>query len=211
MRQRLPPSVLRSIRSLAQDARRVRWKLLGRQPQQAETSKAKPRREREHFFELYCQGHGLDIGHGGDKIVDDVRGWDLEDGDAQFLVSLADESFDFVYSSHTLEHMADPSIALQNWWRVIRPGGFLIVSVPHRDLYEKKKDLPSRWNADHKFFFLPEEDEAPVTIGVRGLIEKSISQYKQVYLKVCNEGWVDTGPEKHPVGEFSIECILQKN
>ena len=78
-----------------------------------ETSKAKPRRLREGFYEKYLGGNGLDIGFGGDLVVPNARGWDFEHGDAQDLSGLENEKFDFVYSSHTLEHMQDPAIALK--------------------------------------------------------------------------------------------------
>jgi ubiquinone/menaquinone biosynthesis C-methylase UbiE len=48
-----------------------------------------------------------------------VQTFDKEDGDAETLDSIADESMDFVHSSHTLEHMKDPARALANspsWW-----------------------------------------------------------------------------------------------
>jgi SAM-dependent methyltransferase len=75
-------------------------------------------------------------------IVDGCDVWDEEHGDAQYLPGLEDKTHDFVYPSHTLEHMQDPAVALQNWWRVVKPGGFLILYIPDRDLYEKKSTLP---------------------------------------------------------------------
>lgn len=118
-----------------------------------ETGKAQARRQREGFFEKYCQGEGLDIGCGNDPVVDGVYGWDLMNGDAQYLKGVEDDSLDFVYSSHCLEHMIDVRIALYNWFRVIKTGGYLILYIPHRDLYEKKKELPSRFNPHHKHMF----------------------------------------------------------
>ena len=41
--------------------------------------------------------------------------------------------YDFVLSSHTLEHTADPLRALRAWKGLLRPGGTLILIVPHRD------------------------------------------------------------------------------
>ena len=72
-----------------------------------ETSKAHGRRVRENFFEKYCRGEGLDVGYGGDVIVPGCAGWDFRNGDAQYLPGVEDETFDFVYSSHCLEHMYD--------------------------------------------------------------------------------------------------------
>ncbi len=55
--------------------------------------------------------------------------------------------------------MIDPKVALKNWWRVLKPGGYLIIYLPHRDLYEKKKNLPSRFNTNHTHFFLIDEED----------------------------------------------------
>ena len=55
-----------------------------------ETFKTHERRVREKFFEKYCQGEGLDIGYGGDIIVPNASGWDLRNGDAQYLAGIED-------------------------------------------------------------------------------------------------------------------------
>ena len=107
-----------------------------------ETAKAHERRKRENFFVNYCTGEGLDVGYGADLIVPNCSGWDFRNGDAQYLAGIEDESFDFVYSSHCLEHMYNVRVALKNWFRVVRKGGYLILAVPHRDLYEKKSNCP---------------------------------------------------------------------
>lgn len=51
-------------------------------------------------------------------------------GDA---LPFADGSLDFVLSSHVLEHFPDPIGALQEWYRVIRPRGYLFMIVPHKE------------------------------------------------------------------------------
>jgi len=43
-----------------------------------------------------------------------------------------DKSFAFVTCFEVLEHVPDESKTLQEIWRILRPGGSLIVSVPHR-------------------------------------------------------------------------------
>jgi SAM-dependent methyltransferase len=118
--------------------------------------------------------------------------------------------FDFVHSSHTLEHMINPEISLRNWWRVLKRGGYLILYVPHRNLYEKKTTLPSRWNTDHKHFFLLDKDEEPCTIGIVPLIKRSISEFEIVYAKECSEGHTITNPQIHSNGEYSIEVVVKK-
>jgi SAM-dependent methyltransferase len=109
----------------------------------------------------YFVGDGVDIGGAPDPLtlyaqffprMGKVRIWDLADGDAQFMASVADDSFDFVHSSHCLEHLVDPAVGLRNWFRILKPGGHLVVIVPDEDLYEQGV-FPSTYNSDHKWTF----------------------------------------------------------
>lgn len=197
----------------------------------AETAKARARREREGFFEKYCQGKGIDIGVGRlncgaiDPVTPDAFPWDIDNGDATYLTGIQDADFDWVYSSHCLEHLSNPVLALMNWWRILRPGGHLILYVPHRDLYERRKTLPSRW-ADgeswesamrhgHKFYILPDRNEAPHTLSLMGLLRCTdiLGQRDTnlVYMKVDDEGYVYDHPlDAHPLGNYSIEVVLKK-
>lgn len=178
----------------------------------AETVKARERRLREGFFETYCKGRGIDIGCGPyDRVTPDAEGWDKENGDATLMSGVPAETYDYVYSSHCLEHIVDQSLALRNWLRILKPGGFLIVSVPHREMYEKKSRLPSRWNSDHKRFYLPDQDSPPDTFSLKRVIEDAIGkEVEWAYLKVCKEGWVPLPDHVHPVGEYQIEAVLRK-
>jgi SAM-dependent methyltransferase len=44
-----------------------------------------------------------------------------------------DCTVDFVLSSHVLEHFWDPIRALKEWLRVVRPGGYLFMIIPHKE------------------------------------------------------------------------------
>lgn len=46
---------------------------------------------------------------------------------------LDDNAFDFVINSHVLEHVANPGRVIEEWLRVIRPGGVLYMVVPDKD------------------------------------------------------------------------------
>ena len=46
---------------------------------------------------------------------------------------LPDGGYDFVLSSHMLEHSANPLKALREWLRLIKPGGTLFLVLPHRE------------------------------------------------------------------------------
>lgn len=60
---------------------------------------------------------------GYDRIIDDH---DLEKGP----LPMGADSFDVVIASHVLEHLEDARAALEDWMRVLRPGGLLILGVP---------------------------------------------------------------------------------
>jgi predicted SAM-dependent methyltransferase len=54
----------------------------------------------------------------------------IEDGAR--LDGILDRSCDFLVSSHMLEHVPDPLAALENWLRVVRPGGHIMIVVPDK-------------------------------------------------------------------------------
>ncbi len=53
--------------------------------------------------------------------------------EASALVSIPDAAYDFVLSSHMLEHSANPIKVLHEWKRVMRPGAALLLVLPHKD------------------------------------------------------------------------------
>ena len=126
-------------------------------PQGNEASKIK------HLIVPYTRGKGLDLGCGPWKAwphfisVDDGDEWggfqwtpDVW-GDATDLSMFADNALDFVFSSHLLEHIEDHEAALAEWWRVIKPGGHLVLYLPHRDLYPNIGEDGA--NPDHRHDF----------------------------------------------------------
>src|SRR6266849_1160943 len=99
----------------------------------------------------FVSGRGLDLGCGPWKLQVPKTGKDFclgvdsigESGgyfgqsdcvdvacDVTKLELFADESFDYIYSSHVLEDMPHPAAVLKEWWRVIKPGGNLILYLP---------------------------------------------------------------------------------
>jgi len=113
------------------------------------------------FVRKYFVGEGIDIGGKPDPLsiyqeffplMQSVRTWDLEDGDAQFLETVSDGSYEFIHSSHCLEHLHDPVEGLKNWLRVVKDDGYLIITIPDEDLYEQG-EFPSTFNLDHKWTF----------------------------------------------------------
>jgi ubiquinone/menaquinone biosynthesis C-methylase UbiE len=48
-------------------------------------------------------------------------------------IPVSDESYDFVVSSHVLEHFPDPIKALKEWHRIIKKGGYIFMIIPHKE------------------------------------------------------------------------------
>jgi SAM-dependent methyltransferase len=188
-----------------------RFRLLSRPVMVKETSRAHARRVADGFFDKYFIGQGIDIGYGGDLVHPNCRGWDVEHGDAHYIAALADHSFDFVYSSHLIEHLEDPALAVRNWWRILKPGGYLILYLPERDLFERKRTLPSDISLDHKHFFLLDRDDPPDTIGLIPMIHRELPDAEIVYTKICDAGYRADAPVAFMSdAEYSIELVAQK-
>ena len=53
--------------------------------------------------------------------------------EASNLAPVANESYDCVLACHCLEHLANPLRALDDWKRVLRPNGLLLLILPHHE------------------------------------------------------------------------------
>lgn len=181
----------------------------------AETIKSRLGRIKADWFNRYApsDAKGIDIGCDNDPLYRNQHwdSWELKpNGDATFMDGVPNEKYEVVYSSHCLEHIADPVTALKNWWRILKPGGNLIVCVPHRDLYEKKKSLPSLWNPEHKWFWLPDRGEEPITLSLLGVLRLAAPSGELLSLRVQDRGWKPVAWDKHSSGEYSIEIVFRK-
>lgn len=128
----------------------------------------------QRFIDEYLSGSVLDIGCGPDLVVPHARPFDLADGDANQIGNyLPAKSFDCVHSSHCLEHMHSAPSAVEQWWSLVKPGGVMIITVPHEDLYEQGF-WPSIFNPDHKGTFRLDKPDSwsPVSHDVRELMEQ---------------------------------------
>jgi SAM-dependent methyltransferase len=190
-----------------------------------ECSKSIPRRLSDpNFLRRYFVGRGLDVGGKPDPLLlyrelfvemESVRTWDLEDGDAQFLAGVDDESMDFVHSSHCLEHLDDPREGLLNWFRVLRPGGHLIVTVPDEDLYEQGV-FPSTFNKDHRWTFtvMKGSSWSSRSINVLDLVRSLGAAADPVRIELLAATYRFELPRFDqtltPIGECGIEFVIRK-
>jgi len=99
-----------------------------------------------HRVISYCRGIGLDLGCGEEKICPQAIGIDVNGEKADINIDLSandslrifsDCHFDYVFSSHCLEDFLTTEAILREWWRVIRPGGYLILYGPDPDYYPR--------------------------------------------------------------------------
>lgn len=117
----------------------------------------------------YLRGRGLDLGAGIFKVLPHVIS--VDNGDhavfghnirpdvmvqtAEKLDVFASQSMDFVFSSHLLEHIQDYKSALKEWWRVVKQDGYLVLYLPHKELYPNVGQPGA--NPTHVHDFMPED------------------------------------------------------
>jgi ubiquinone/menaquinone biosynthesis C-methylase UbiE len=177
-----------------------------------------------NFIRKYFVGNGIDIGGKPDPLslykeffplIKDITIWDKEDGDAQFLHSIKDNFFDFVHSSHCLEHINNPYECVKNWIRVTKKGGYLIITVPDEDLYEQGV-FPSSFNKDHKWTFTiyKKNSWSSKSVNLIELIKGYIDDVDIIKIEQINSNYRYNLPRYDqtltPVGESSIELIIRK-
>ena len=177
-----------------------------------------------NFINRYFVGNGLDIGGKPDPLglyrslfcqMENIRTWDWEDGDAQYLESIKDCQFDFVHSSHCLEHLVEPGEGLANWFRAVKPGGHLVITVPDEDLYEQGV-FPSTFNRDHKWTFtiFKSHSWSDRSLNVIDLVRGLDGSAELVRIEQLSSTYRFDLPRYDqtltPVGECGIEFVIRK-
>lgn len=181
-------------------------------PVGVEARKAYWQRRTQGFLERYLSGaHILDIGYRGGRaqavpIVPQAIGVDLDyPGYDGTTLPFADLSQDALFVSHCLEHIEDYRASLADWYRVLRIGGYLLIFVPHKYLYERRPAPPSALNPDHKRFYTP--------CSLLAELEQSLptNGYRVRHLADNDYGYdYDLPLDRHPRGCYEIELVVQK-
>ncbi len=99
----------------------------------------------------FCNGLGIDIGCGGDPVVEDVLRFDLatpytqaNEYKAQFILNekpflyyINDDTFDYIYSSHLIEdfYYEELRYIIDDWFKKLKTGGKLILCAPDQQEY----------------------------------------------------------------------------
>lgn len=66
---------------------------------------------------------------------------------SKFQYPIEKDSVDEIFASHILEHLPDTVAAIEEWWRILKPGGKLTIRVPHYS------HVAAYTNPTHKRFF----------------------------------------------------------
>ena len=184
-----------------------------------ETRKADAQRKASGFYDKFMSGYGLDIGFqgsgaawGNETVLPTAKGVELGDpGYDGHNLPYSSGVFDYVFSSHCLEHVDSPVEAVIEWFRVLKEGGRLVLVVPNAYLYEKTTNINNRpWPScpDHRRVFTP--------AGLLVLIEQTLApnSYRVVHLTEHDEGYDYTIPgdlaPNYMEARFEIELVLVK-
>jgi predicted SAM-dependent methyltransferase len=175
-------------------------------------------RKQSGFYERYMSGVGLDIGFKGmdlhplrQPIVLNATGVDIDyPGYDGTHLPFETTTQDFVFSSHCLEHIANYTKTLQEWHRVLKVGGYMVILVPHGFLYERSFYIPGPWGScdDHKRVYTPSR--------LLREVEESLlpNSYRIVSLRDVDTNFDYAVDPKIPPDylgwSFEIECVLKK-
>lgn len=190
-----------------------------------ESTKAVARRNFDRRFStVYFVGNGIDIGCGQDSIANysefyplmtGCRAWDQPDGDGMLLEGVDNEVFDFVHSSHSLEHMYDPNIAMSNWIRVLKKGGHMILLLPDEDMFEQGTWPSTYAGPDHitSWTIHKKESWCPVSHNVTEFFGQ-FSELEILKIEKLDSTYLYTWPKMDQtrgiIQECAIEVILRK-
>lgn len=103
----------------------------------------------------FCKGKGLDIGGdlGNGWVLPGAQAVNIKIDNEWDAYSLPEEKYDYIFSSHTLEHLADPIGAIEYWKGHLLDGGVLFLYLPHPDMTYWRP----QFNRKHLHLFYPED------------------------------------------------------
>lgn len=104
--------------------------------------------------------------------------------------------------------MQSPLHSIQEWWKLLKPGGHLIVIVPDEDLYEQEIS-PSISNPDHKATFTISKRTSWSTRSFNMLnLAKSLPDGELISLQLQDNGY-DRALQSHNSDSLKINTSIK--
>lgn len=146
------------------------------------------------LVQLDLNGRLLDFGAGVGHLINDllrlrrfqITGADLMrrpvgldesvtwvEADLNERLNIADESFDVIVAAEVIEHLENPRAVAREWFRLLRPGGTLLISTPNNESWRALLALIVR---GHFVLFGDSSYPAHITALVRKDIERVLCE-----------------------------------
>ncbi len=114
--------------------------------------------------------------------------------EASDLRGIDSAGYDYLISSHCIEHLANPLQALAEWIRVLKPGGLMVLVIPHKEgtfdhrrpvttLAHLQEDHAAKTGEDDmthlaEILELNDYDRSPGVGGVEGFRQRSLRNFE---------------------------------
>ena len=112
------------------------------------------------LVDKYCLGRGVDVG-ASNWPIDGARPIENKKEENAYKIREKENSLNFVFSSHCLEHLDKWQDALKEWYRVLKHEGTLVLYLPHSacEMWLPKINKYHKWSPEPKIIeeFLSKE------------------------------------------------------
>ena len=113
------------------------------------------------FIKVFLGNNGIDVGGPtvcGGNLRNRIKSINIIDSEGVDIIAngdnlpFEDESLDYVFSSHTLEHIENTENVLKEWLRAVKKGGFIILVMPDKrfHLHDPNDKRLGAWAPEEK-------------------------------------------------------------
>lgn len=178
------------------------------------------------FVQHYFAGVGLDIGGRESDLaassslfprVTRVVPWH---GDVAAVPGVEERAFDFVHAGQCLQNVSNPTKTVARWLDLVKPGGYLVLTVPDEDLEEGGK-WPSQIDPSRRasFTVCKPASALPASVNVLDMVRSVAAVAACERISVVRDHHAEAGPQGSqgsaggvagPLAERAIEVVLRK-
>lgn len=175
------------------------------------------------FVQHYFAGPGFDFDEVGGCLathahlfprVNRVVTWQ---GDVMTVPGVEERSFDFVHASQCLQQAVNPGKALARWLDLLKPGGYLVLTVPDEDLaralVQPGENAPDRRAS---FTICKPAEASPAPVNVLDLVESLSGMASCERVMLMRDHQADEGTataassSANSLAEAAIEVVLRR-